>query len=103
MSKHVISEDALPTKIHLVAGVDVAYVRDLSVGAVAVLKYETRDFLESKTALCKTRIPYIPTLLSFREVWPVTSSIDKLEISPMFSLSTDRDLLTLTVVDSQAT
>ncbi len=82
MSKHIISEDTLPTKIHLVAGVDVAYVRDVSVGAVAVLKYETLDFLESKTALCKTRIPYIPTLLSFREVWPITSSINKLENQP---------------------
>jgi deoxyribonuclease V len=65
-----------------VAGVDVAYVRDVSVGAVAVLKYETLDLLESKTALCKTRIPYIPTLLSFREVWPITSSINKLENQP---------------------
>jgi len=82
MSKRIVSEDMLPNKIHLVAGVDVAYARDLSVGAVAVLKYETLDLLEFKTALCKTQIPYIPTLLSFREIRPITSSINKLEHQP---------------------
>lgn len=82
MSKRVILEDRLPHKIRLIAGVDVAYTRDMSIGATSVLKYGTLECLESKTALCRTRMPYIPTLLSFREVWPITSSINQLELKP---------------------
>ena len=36
----ILQEDALPDKINLVAGVDVAYADEKAVGAVAVLDYE---------------------------------------------------------------
>ena len=67
LSKQIIFEDRLPEKIRYVAGVDVAYGKGLSIGAVAVLDYDSLKLVESQTALCKTRFPYIPTLLSFRE------------------------------------
>jgi len=82
LSKKIVLQDRLPRKIRLVAGVDVAYFRDLSIGAVTVLDYDSLKLVESQTATCVTRIPYIPTLLSFREIPPIISSIKKLRVHP---------------------
>jgi len=82
LSKEIIFEDTLPEKIRFVAGVDVAYARGMSIGAVAVLDYDSLKLVESQTALCKTRFPYIPTLLSFREIPPTVLSIKKLHVQP---------------------
>ena len=82
LSKEIIFEDTLPEKIRFVAGVDVAYARGMSIGAVAVLDYDSLKLVESQTAFCKTRFPYIPTLLSFREIPPTVLSIKKLHVQP---------------------
>ena len=82
LSKQIVLEDVLPKKIRLIAGVDVAYVKDLSIGAVAVLDYTSLKLVESQTALCKTRFPYVSTLLSFREIPPTVLSIKKLHLQP---------------------
>lgn len=82
LSKQIILKDMLPRKIRFVAGVDVAYVKDLSIGTVAVLDYASLKVSESKTALCKTRFPYVPTLLSFRETSPTVLCIEKLHLQP---------------------
>jgi deoxyribonuclease V len=82
LSKQIIFEDMLPRKIRYVAGVDVAYVHDLAVGAVAVMDYATLNLVEVQTALCKAAFPYIPTLLSFREVPPAVLCIKKLKTQP---------------------
>jgi deoxyribonuclease V len=82
LSKQIVSEDKLPEKIRLVAGVDVAYVKGISIGAAAVLDYNSLKLVELQTALCKTRFPYIPTLLSFREIPPTVLSIKKLRVQP---------------------
>ena len=82
LSKKVVSEDRLPERISLVAGVDVAYAGELAIGAVAVLDYESLELLESQTAMCQVKFPYIPTLLSFREVPPATACIRRLKLQP---------------------
>jgi len=82
LSKQIVLKDALPKKTRFVAGVDVAYVRDLAIGAVAVLDYASLELVESETALCKTRFPYVPTLLSFREIPPTVLCIKKLHLQP---------------------
>jgi deoxyribonuclease V len=82
LSKQIIFEDMLPEKIRFVAGVDVSYARGASIGAVAVLDYDSLKLVESQTAFCKTRFPYIPTLLSFREIPPTVLSIKKLHVQP---------------------
>ncbi len=82
LSRKIILEDRLPHKIGTVAGVDVAYVGDVGVGAVAVLDYESLKLLESKVVTCPVKMPYIPTLLSFRELPPAMAAIKKLEIQP---------------------
>jgi deoxyribonuclease V len=82
LSKKIILEDSLPEKINLIAGVDVAYAGELAVGAVAVLDYGSLELLESQTAACKVEMPYIPTLLSFREIPPAVACIRKLKLQP---------------------
>jgi deoxyribonuclease V len=82
ISKRIIRQDTLPEKIRYVAGVDVAYTKTQSIGAVAVLDYDSLSLVESKTTHVKTEFPYIPTLLSFREIPPAVAVIKKLRLQP---------------------
>jgi len=82
LCKKIVQEDRLPEKISLVAGVDVAYFDERAVSAVAVLDYETMRIVESKTAICRARFPYVPTLLSFREIPAAVACIKKLRLQP---------------------
>ena len=82
LSEHILFEDRLPRKIRFVAGVDAAYIRDVSIGVAAVLDFPSLNLVESKVAVCKTCFPYIPTLLSFREVPPSVLAIHELCIQP---------------------
>ena len=82
MSRQIIFEDRLPGKIRLIGGVDVAYTKSMSVGAAVVLDYDSFELLESQTAVSRTRMPYIPTLLSFREIPATVRSIKKLRLHP---------------------
>jgi deoxyribonuclease V len=82
LSKKIILKDKLPPKIKTVAGVDVSYVGQLGVGAVAVLDYESLEILETQVAICQVKIPYIPTLLSFREISPAVAAIKHLKNQP---------------------
>jgi len=72
----------LPERINYVAGVDVAYAGRFSIGAVAVLDYQSLSLIESETAKITTKFPYIPTLLSFREIPPSVAAIEKLRFQP---------------------
>jgi deoxyribonuclease V len=82
LSKKLIFEDTLPEKVDYVAGVDVAYLKDTSVCAVAVLDASNLSQVEVQVAHIQTRFPYVPTLLSFREIPPAYSAIKKLHIEP---------------------
>lgn len=82
LSKKVIAQDSFITPINYIAGVDVAYADKYSIGAVAVLDYASMKPVESRLAVVETRFPYMPTLLSFRELPPVVSAIRKLTLKP---------------------
>jgi len=82
LSKKIIMEDRSPPKIRTVGGVDVSYFGTTGFGAVTVLDYESMELLEAQVAVCEVKIPYIPTLLSFREIPPVMAAIKKLKIHP---------------------
>ena len=82
LSKRVICEDCLPDVIRLVAGIDATYTDKYSIGAVAVLDYETMKPIEKETSRHLTKVPYIPAFLSFRELPPVVSAIKKLRKPP---------------------
>jgi len=62
--------------------VDVSYVGDLGVGSITVLDYDSLALLETQMASCKVKMPYIPTLLSFRELPPAMAAIKKLTLQP---------------------
>ena len=82
LCRKIVQEDRLSEKIRLVAGVDAAYFDERAVGAVAVLDYETMRVLETQTATVPVRFPYVPTLLSFREIPPAVTCIRKLRLQP---------------------
>lgn len=82
LSKKVIREDQLPETIKYVAGVDIAYLEETSIGAVAVLDFNSLSLVESQTAHFTTQFPYVPTLLSFREIPPALLAMKKLRIKP---------------------
>jgi deoxyribonuclease V len=82
LSKNIIFEDKLPETVDYVAGVDVAYLKDTAVAAVAVLELSSLSQVESQVAHVKIGFPYIPTLLSFREIPPAYPAIKKLQLEP---------------------
>jgi deoxyribonuclease V len=82
LSKKVILTDKLPGKFLTVGGVDVSYIGDIGIGVVTVLNYDSLAILESEVAVCPVKMPYIPTLLSFREIPPAISAYRKLHIQP---------------------
>lgn len=82
LAKLVITCDMLPAHINRVAGVDVAYIDGRAIGAVAVLDYASLSLVEAQVAEVKTSFPYIPTLLSFREIKPARAAIKKLKALP---------------------
>ncbi len=61
---------ALPGSLQRVAGVDASYRRDGSLfhAAVAVLDWQSMTILEIATASGEVAFPYVPGLLSFREL-----------------------------------
>lgn len=82
LCKKLVLEDKLPEKIQYVAGIDTAYWKDKSICAVAVLAYASLNPVEVETASCTTRFPYIPSLLSFREIPPTVPCVEKLRLKP---------------------
>ena len=82
LSKKVVKRDVLPRDIRYVAGVDVAYMAEFSIGSVVVLEFRSLSPVEFEASIVRTRFPYVPTLLSFRELPPIISALSKLRISP---------------------
>ncbi len=82
LAQKVIQQDKLPQKIRTIGGVDVAYLDNLGVAAATVVDYDSLKLLEAKIAVCQVKMPYIPTLLSFRELPPAIAAIRKLENCP---------------------
>ena len=81
-SRLVVRRDTLPKKIHSVAGVDLAYIAKTAIAAAAVLNYDTLSIIEEQVSLVEADFPYIPTLLSFRELPPAIRVVRKLASSP---------------------
>jgi len=67
-----------------VAGVDVGFEDDGATtrAAIAVLGYPSLQLETSAIARLPTRFPYVPGLLSFREVPAVLAAMDKLSVRP---------------------
>jgi deoxyribonuclease V len=70
--------------VQLVAGTDVAYIRETgeSVGAIYVMRLPGFDPVDFAVERCPTPFPYIPGLLSFREVPVLLAAFRKLRVDP---------------------
>ena len=70
--------------ISLIAGVDVSIGRQGSIGraAVVVLKYPSLEIAEESVNEGPVTMPYIPGLLSFRELPLILPAIEKLKLTP---------------------
>jgi len=78
LRRHVIRHDDFnPADLHTVAGVDVGFEERGRVtrAAVAVLDYRSLACLDQAVARLPTRFPYIPGLLSFRELPAVLEAL----------------------------
>lgn len=82
LSKKIVTVDQIPAGVEKVAGVDVAYLGNSAIGAVAVLGYGTLEILETEVSTVPVLFPYVPTLLSFRELPAAVAAIKKLKLQP---------------------
>jgi deoxyribonuclease V len=87
LRKLVIPRDELGS-LSTVAGVDVGFEQGGRVtrAAVAVLSYPGLDLLDQAIARRPTSFPYVPGLLSFREIPAVLEAIESLRIQPQLLL-----------------
>ncbi len=81
---HVVRKDALNSEIHLVAGVDVGFEDGghTARAAVAVLSFPELELVTQAIARVPVGFPYIPGLLSFREIPAIVQALEKLEHLP---------------------
>lgn len=70
--------------VHVLAGADVAFSPDGKnvIAGVVVWDLQTREVMEQRTARVPCRFPYVPGLLSFREVPGVVAAFRKLRTVP---------------------
>jgi deoxyribonuclease V len=83
LREHVVIEDRLDGASR-VAGVDVGFedAGATTRAAVAVLSYPGLELVESAIACRPTSFPYVPGLLSFREIPAVLDALAKLSRAP---------------------
>jgi len=77
-----MTDNFLP--LHTIAGVDVGFEDQgkITRAAIVVLDYPGLKVLESRIARLPTRFPYVPGLLSFREIPAVLNALDGLNCMP---------------------
>lgn len=70
--------------VRRVAGVDVGFEDDgrITRAAIAVLDYPGLDLAARTVVRVPTRFPYVPGLLSFREVPAVLAAFERLDVAP---------------------
>lgn len=88
LRRFVRLEDDLPGTVETVAGVDVGFKNEnrITRAAVAVLDFPSLQLIAHSTAETPTAFPYIPGLLSFREIPAVLRALEKLPRLPALLL-----------------
>jgi deoxyribonuclease V len=83
LRSQIITDDDLGTIRH-VAGVDVGFEANGTItrAAIAVLSWPDLQLKDQAIARQSTRFPYIPGLLSFREVPAILEACQQLQITP---------------------
>jgi len=83
LQKKIITKDSFG-EIKQVAGVDVGFEEEgkITRAAIAILDFPSLQLNEVVIGRCKTEFPYVPGLLSFRELPAVIKGLEKLEQLP---------------------
>ena len=77
----VIQTDQFGT-INTVAGVDIGLKKDTAIASAVVLSFPQLQVVDSVVTASPVRFPYIPGLLSFREIPPLLTAFDQLQTVP---------------------
>ncbi len=87
LAEQVCTEDRFE-ELQLVAGVDVGFedAGATTRAAIAVLDYESLELVEQQVARLPTCFPYVPGLLSFREIPAILRAVEQLERQPQMFL-----------------
>mgnify|MGYP001424733681 CR=1 FL=1 len=79
----VVDDIPLPlSAIRTIAGVDVSVKDDISTAAVVVLSFPELTVIEFARAKMPTPFPYIPGLLSFREIPVILRAFEDIQTTP---------------------
>ena len=84
LAKRLALVTPLRGKIRTVAGADISYDRrsDRIWAALVVFSHPSLAIVEQRVSTSRVRFPYIPGLLSFREVPPLLGCFEELEETP---------------------
>ena len=77
-----VRETPLPDTIETIAGVDVSVRDDTAQAAVAVLGFPDLEVVSETIHRCEVPFPYVPGLLSFREMPAVLPVLEQLGTTP---------------------
>ena len=69
-------------KINTVAGADIGFKKDIARASVVVLSVPELQVVESVVTESPVRFPYVPGLLSFREIPPLLTAFTQLQTEP---------------------
>ncbi len=83
LCRQVETEDRLGP-VRRVAGIDVGFENEgkITRAAVVVLEFPSLELLETAIARLPTRFPYVPGLLSFREIPAVLQALEQIKTAP---------------------
>jgi deoxyribonuclease V len=76
--------EPLPANIELVAGADISFDKfsDVIFAGIVVLRMPTLEVVERAGVQTTTKFPYVPGLLSFREIPALIEAWEKLSVEP---------------------
>jgi deoxyribonuclease V len=81
-----VREDPLldPAAVGVIAGTDISYLRErkLALGAAVLMSYPGLEVLETRTSALEVYFPYVPGLLSFRELPALLPALEALGREP---------------------
>lgn len=82
VKKLKLAPDFKVEEIKTVAGIDVSFGEDQSLAAIVVMSFPDLQVVEQEIAIVKTRFPYIPGLLAFREAPPIIECAKRIKSEP---------------------
>jgi len=74
----------LPTRLKIIGAADISYSRHtgLQIAVIVSFRWPGLDLLDSVHYVCRVAFPYVPGLLSFREVPPLIEAYRKIREKP---------------------